>query len=399
MDRELFFFGVFCIVILFCVWVIYVLYKRNESLLLEKNAATLEVERYKTQLESEKEKLKHFTESKALLKEEFENIGLKLFAKNAQNFTEQSTKNISQIFHPFKERLEQFSKSFEEKYIHQTKENATLSAELKNLKELNLQMAKEARDLTNALKGQSQKRGAWGELILERILENSGLRKNIEYFTQESFREDNKALRPDVLVKLPDEKVIIIDSKLSLNYYEEYVNSEEGVKEIHLQKFLGGIKNHVDSLASKGYQEIDSILTLDYVLMFMPLEGAFMTLMEKGNAVFENAMAKKVAIVSPSTLMVVLKTIENIWRYERQRENIEEIIKEVNGIYDKLAGFSEDFLAIETNINRTAKSFEEANKKLFTGNGNILKRAQKLKELGASPKKEITVSKNREIEE
>lgn len=352
MDRELFFFGVFCIVILFCVWVIYVLYKRNESLLLEKNAATLEVERYKTQLESEKEKLKHFTESKALLKEEFENIGLKLFAKNAQNFTEQSTKNISQIFHPFKERLEQFSKSFEEKYIHQTKENATLSAELKNLKELNLQMAKEARDLTNALKGQSQKRGAWGELILERILENSGLRKNIEYFTQESFREDNKALRPDVLVKLPDEKVIIIDSKLSLNYYEEYVNSEEGVKEIHLQKFLGGIKNHVDSLASKGYQEIDSILTLDYVLMFMPLEGAFMTLMEKGNAVFENAMAKKVAIVSPSTLMVVLKTIENIWRYERQRENIEEIIKEVNGIYDKLAGFSEDFLAIETRYSK-----------------------------------------------
>ena len=358
--------------------------------LLETNfAETLEYERSKALLKEEylQEKIDLLENSKERLKLEFENLANKLFEEN----TKKSTSNLNQMLSPFKDQLTSFGKRVDDIYNEETKQRTSLLTEIKNLKELNNQISQDAINLTRALKGENKTQGDWGELILSKILEQTGLREGIEYSTQGSYTDANgKRLRPDVIVHLPQEKDIIIDSKVSLNSYLKYTETEERTeKELASKELIKSIYTHIKGLSSKSYEDIDSVKTLDFVLMFIPIEGAFMLAASEDNNLFKTAFENNIMLVSPSTLFATLRTVENIWRYEHQNENALIISKKAADLYDKFASFVSDIEAIGSNINRTQKSYDEAMNKLTLGKGNLLRRSEEFIELGVKAKKKI----------
>ena len=362
------------------------------------NESNIKISSLQTQFELEKkhleEKIKSITSTKDELKEEFSNLSLKIFEQN----NKKSNENINLVLKPFKEQLENFGKRVNDIHTEQTKESSILLNEIKTLKELNSQISNDAINLTNALKGQNKTQGDWGEMILSKILEQTGLREGYEYDTQGSFTdEDGKRLRPDVVLHLPEKKDIIIDSKVSLISYLNYTqaNSEES-KLVAQKELVKSLKNHIKDLSGKNYEDIKQINTLDFVLLFIPIEAAFMVAVDGDNDLFKLAFENNIMLVSPSTLFVTLRTIENIWRYEHQNENAQLISKKAGDLYDKFAGFVKDIEDIGTNINRTQKSYDNAMNKLSVGNGNILKRAEEFKNLGVKTKKTIMRSLHNE---
>ena len=301
-------------------------------------------EKYKSKiktLELEKEfletSLAQNRENQNILKMEIENITSKIFEENSKK----SNQNINQILEPFKSQLNIFGNRVNEVFTEETKQRVSLLTEIKNLKELNNQISNDANNLANALKGQSKIQGDWGEMILESILKQSGLRKDLEYKVQNSYKNsEGQTLRPDVIVHLPTNKDVIIDSKLSLNSYIDYFNSkDEGEKKEHINRLIFSIKNHIKDLSSKKYESLESLRTLDFVLMFVPIEGAFSLLMSQNNTIFETALKSNIVIVSPTTLYSSLKVIENLWQDNRQSENAKEISKQAADLYDKFVGF------------------------------------------------------------
>ena len=346
---------------------------------------------FKVRIDSYDEKLQLLEDSKKQMKLEFESLANKLFEENSKK----SSLNLNQVLTPFKEQLDTFGKRVNDIYNDETKQRVTLLTEIKNLKELNNQISQDAINLTKALKGENKTQGDWGEMILSKILEQTGLREGIEYSTQGSFTsEEGKRLRPDVIVHLPQDKDVIIDSKVSLLAYTNYVESEDEVlKEKYAKELVKSIYAHIKGLSSKNYAEISDLKTLDFVLLFIPIEGAFMLAASKDSNLFKVAFESNIMLVSPSTLFVTLRTIENIWRYEHQNENALIISKKAADLYDKFAAFVKDIENIGTHIDRTKKSYDEAINKLSVGKGNLLRRAQEFEELGVKAKKSIDESK------
>lgn len=334
------------------------------------------------------EKISLLEESKKQMKIEFENLANKLFDENQKK----SNVNLTQVLTSFKDQLESFGKRVNDIYNEETKQRTSLLTEIKNLKELNNQIATDAINLTKALKGQNKIQGDWGEMILSSILEQTGLKEGREYTVQGSFNDENgRKLRPDIIVHLPNKKDIIIDSKVSLNSYLQYCKTDEkDLKDNAAKELVKSIIAHIKNLSSKKYENIDSVRTLDFVLMFVPIEGAFLLATSTDETLFKTAFENDIMLVSPSTLYVTLRTIENVWRNEYQNENAQLISKKAADLYDKFAGFVADIEDIGLNISRTQKSYDNAMIKLTTGKGNLLKRTEEFLELGVKPKKQIS---------
>lgn len=334
------------------------------------------------------EKITLLESSKIQMKIEFENLANKLFDENQKK----SNINLGQVLTSFKDQLDSFGKRVNDIYNEETKQRSSLLTEIKNLKDLNNQIAIDAVNLTKALKGQNKTQGDWGEMILSSILDQTGLREGKEYTVQGSHSDaEGKKLRPDVIVHLPSKKDIVIDSKVSLNSYISYCKTEnEAHKETASKELVKSIITHIKGLSSKRYEELEGIRTLDFVLMFIPVEGAFILAVSNEDTLFKMAFEHNIMLVSPSTLYVTLRTIENIWRNEHQNENAQLISKKAADLYNKFAGFVSDIEDIGVNINKTQKSYENAMNKLSLGNGNLIRRAAEFIDLGIKPKKQIS---------
>ena len=292
------------------------------------------------------------------------------------------------------DKIKEFEKKVNDVYVTDSKERASLSTQLKNLQELNQMMAKEASNLTNALKGETKTMGNWGEFILESILEKSGLVKGREYTIQETrMSEEGRRLQPDVIIYLPENKCIIIDSKVSLIAYEKYTSSENDTeKAFALREHVDSIRKHIRELSGKNYQNIYDITSLDFVLLFMPIEPAFSLAIQNDSEIFNEAFEKNIVIVSPSTLLATLRTIQNLWRQENQNINALEIARQTGALYDKFQGLISDLIELGKRMNTMQSSYENAMKKLYTGRGNLISSVENIKKLGARTSKSLPQS-------
>jgi DNA recombination protein RmuC len=322
---------------------------------------------------------------------EFENIANRLLRINSKEFSDLNQKNIGDILNPLKEKIEKFEKKVDETYEKGYKDQTDLRSELKRLYELNSRISEEANNLTRALRSDTKKLGNWGELILDRILEQSGLAKGKEYYSQHSDKNDSgEMIRPDVVVLLPDDKHIIIDSKVSLIAYDQYVNSDDDIlRERFLKGHLDSVKDHIKGLAEKAYQTAASLDSPDFVLLFMPIEPAFHLAIQNDPELFYYAWQRKIVIVSPTTLLATLKTVESIWKHEKQTRNAMEIASQGKSMLEKLYGFLEDMEKLGKQIESLQGTYDQAQKRLSTGKGNLVRQAEKLKELGVKTEKSL----------
>jgi DNA recombination protein RmuC len=360
---------------------------------LERQQARLSTE-LKEEVRRSGENLQILNDTKQALQIQFENLANQIFAEKTKTFSDQSKANLDTILTPFKEKIVEFEKKITEVYTTEGKERHSLIKEVQRLQELNQKIGEDAANLTRALKGDTRTQGAWGEIILERILEESGLRKGIEYDSQGGFRDaGGKLLKPDVIVHLPDEKDIIIDSKVSLVAYEKYVRSDDEHERVRaVKEHLLSINAHLKNLEAKRYDELPGIKSLDFVLMFIPIESAFMLAIDKDSKIFRKAFDQNIMIVSPSTLLVTMRTIQNIWRYEYQNKNALEIAEKAGNLYDKFVGFVIDLEKIGDHIDNTQKAYDGAHNKLISGKGSLISRTQTLIELGVKSRKQLPAS-------
>jgi DNA recombination protein RmuC len=349
------------------------------------------IEKFRLQEERIREQKQEFEDLNKRFNTEFENLANRILEEKSKTFTEKNKENLDAILGPLRERIKDFEEKVERNYGEEKKEKAALGEQIKHLMELNHKISEEANNLASALKGDTKKQGNWGEMILERILESSGLVKDNEYFTQYSTTDhDGTILRPDVIIKLPDDKFIIIDSKVSLVAYDRYVNSEDADEQSRqLKAHIESVKMHVKLLSDKAYQNAKGMQTPDFVLMFMPIESSFSQAVKADNELFNFAWERKVVIVSPSTLLATLRTISAIWKQERQTRNAIIIAQKSGQLYDKFVGFAEDMNKIERHLGQTQSAFGEAKKKLSEGAGNLVRRSEELRKLGARTSKAI----------
>lgn len=322
---------------------------------------------------------------------EFENLATKILKQNTQEFSLSNQKNINEVLDPLRRRIESFEKTVSETYQKNLKDQVDLKAEIKNLHELNTRLSEEANNLTRALRSDTKKQGNWGELVLERLLERSGLIRGVEYIIQETFRnEKGEMIRPDVTIRLPENKHIIIDSKVSLIAYEAFINSEtEQQKEKFLKAHVESVKDHVKNLAEKNYQMAEKLDSPDFVLLFMPLESAFSLAIQQQPDLFSFAWDKKIVIVSPTTLLATLMTVGSIWKHEKQTRNALEIARQGGRLYDKFVSFLADLENLGKQIEKSRQTYLEAHKKLSSGSGNIIGKVRILQELGAKTSKDL----------
>jgi len=337
------------------------------------------------------EKLKLLLDAKAALTEQFQNLANKIFEEKGEKLVQQNILNLDSLLKPLGERLKDFQAKVEETYDKESKQRFSLQSEIQKLVELNTQISEDAVNLTNALKGSSQTQGSWGELVLERILEASGLKKGREYDIQLSLdREEGGKGRPDVLIRLPENKHVVVDSKVSLTAYDAYCSADdEDEKTIHLRKHLESVRAHVARLGDQNYQTLYGIRTLDFVLMFVPIEPAFVLAAQEDHELFVDAMKHNVMIVSPTTLLISLRTIASVWRYEYQNRNTQELARQCAALYDKFVGFVDDLTEVGKKIEAAHKSYEDAKTKLATGKGNLIRQAERIRELGVKPTKAL----------
>ena len=322
---------------------------------------------------------------------EFENIAGKLFKQNSSELVEANQKKLNDILNPLKDNIKNFEKKVDDKYEKELKERTSLMEQIKSLSDLNQEMRKDAQSLTKALKGDSKTQGNWGEFILEKVLESSGLIKGEEYETQHSTTNDEGSrIQPDVVIKLPEDKHIVIDSKVSITAYTNYLESDnEDEKNIQLKAHITSVRNHINSLSEKNYAQAKGINSPDFVLLFMPSEPAFSFTLQADASLYNLAWDKKIVIVSPTTLLATLKTIASVWKQERQTKNAIEIAEESGKLYDKFVGFIEDLEKIEKGLNTSKTAYDSAINKLKTGSGNLITRVEKIRTLGAKTKKQL----------
>jgi len=372
---------------------------QKENLHLEKFISELKTT-IKNERISSNEKLELLTKAHQILKQEFENISNKIFDDKNSKLVEQNKLNLDLILNPLKDQIDGFKKKVEDVYDKESKERNSLKTEITSLKELNSQISKEAANLTSAIKGDKKIQGIWGEIILERVLESSGLRKGYEYQTQVSAIDTNGDKKiPDAIIYLPDGKKVIIDSKVTLNSFEEYHSANETSKKREaIKDFLNNTKNHISNLSNKRYEELKQFNTLDYVLMFIPIETAFTAILEYDQNIFEHAFKKNIILVSPTTLLVVLKTINSIWHYENQTKNSAEIAVAATNLYEKLVLFVESMISMGKSIDKAKADYNEAINRLSQGKNSAISQAEKFKTFGIKPKKTLPTDLLKNIE-
>ena len=363
---------------------------RNDLSLAQQENATLQAE--KTHAETQ---LVEHKNNVAQMGVQFENVANKILDEKNKKFNEQSQKDITNLLTPFKDQFQQFQTVVKDSFGTQAKEQFALKEEIKRVVEVHESMTLQTRGLTDALKGDSKTQGNWGEVMLEKILDDSGLRKGQDYIVQGAGMglkesETGKSQRPDVVIHLPDNKHVIIDSKVSLTHYEGFCSAETAEeKSQYLAQFLRSVKKHVTDLQDRGYEHIDKLESPDFVLMFMPIEGAYALAVQSDTELHRYAWDKKIVIVCPSTLFATLKTIASIWRLELQNKHAVEIARQGGELYDKVVGFIEDMDAIGSQLGKVQKTYDGAMNKLSTGRGNIIGKTEKLKTLGAKAKKSM----------
>jgi DNA recombination protein RmuC len=347
--------------------------------------------KYENEMASSKEKLQLLQNAKDELSREFKNLSNQIFEDKSKQFSSLNKEQLELLLKPFREQIANFSKEAREQFEEELKDRHLLKNELLRLKEMNAQLADEPLNLTRALKGENKTQGNWGEMVLENILEQSGLREGVEYELQASRKsQEGKSYRPDVIIHMPKNRDIVIDSKVSLAAYERFVNEEDpALKASYLKEHIASIASHIKELSGKKYEDLEGVHTLDYVLMFMPIEGAFLLALEQDGEFFKRAYDNNILVVSPSTLLVTLRTIEHIWRTQRQEEHAKKIAKEAEGMVEKLVGFVEEMQKIGMHLGRAQESYDTALSRLSTGRGNVIRRAENIVKLGLKPKKEL----------
>jgi DNA recombination protein RmuC len=349
-----------------------------------------------SELESEKriaqERLVQFNENKVQLTEHFKNLAQDILEEKSQRFATQNQQNLDLLLRPLQEKITDFRKRVDDVYSEETRERASLQTEIHNLTALNMRMSQEANALTKALRGDSKAQGNWGELVLETILVNCGLRRGYEFDVQDTQRnEQGNLVYPDVVIHLPDNKHVVIDSKVSVSAYTRSVESDDvEIQKRELTAHVNSMRAHMNSLSSKNYQDLYGLGSIDFVLMFIPIEPAFLAAISHETELFQEALTKNIVLVCPSTLHATVRTIAHVWRQEQQNRNAQEIARLCGAMYDKFVGFVEDLTGVGERLNQTQKSYEEAFKKLSTGNGNLIRSAQKVRELGVKPNKTLS---------
>ena len=368
--------------------------KEREDIRREKEFLNAELTRKNTEYENlqqlNKKREEELETRQEQLRKDFELLATKILDEKSEKFTLQNKENIINILNPLQEKI----KTFEQKVDLTQKESISMHSALKEqllgLKDLNQQMTKEANNLTRALKGDSKMQGNWGELVLERVLEKSGLEKDREYFVQQNFTlDDGSRVLPDVVLHLPDSKKMIIDSKVSLTDYERLVNADEDGKAQYLKAHVNSIKKHVDQLSEKNYQDLYDIESPDFVLMFIPIEPAFAVVVNEDNAIYNKAFEKNIVIVTPSTLLATLRTIDSMWNNEKQQRNAIEIARQAGALYDKFEGLVKDLTGVGKKIDAAKTDYSAAMNKLVDGKGNLITSVEKLKKMGAKAKKAL----------
>ncbi|SNC62852.1 DNA recombination protein RmuC [Polynucleobacter victoriensis] len=330
-------------------------------------------------------------EAKAVLSDQFKNLANEILEEKSRRFAEQNQQNLDTLLKPLQEKLTDFRKQVDETYQSESRERFALKQEVEKLAGLNLRMTDETRALTNALKGESKTQGDWGELVLETILENSGLRKGEEYVVQDTQTiSDGSRLQPDVVIRLPESKHLVIDSKVSITAYTRYMQSDdESVKISELNSHVLSIKQHIQGLSAKNYQDLYGVGSIDFVLMFIPIEPAFLAAMRHAPEIYQDALKKNIVIVCPSTLLATVRTVAHLWRQEQQNRNAQEIARQCASLYDKFVGFVEDLDKVGQRLEQAQISYSDAVGKLKTGRGNLIRTAENVKKLGVKPNKSL----------
>ena len=363
----------------------------RSRLITEQKRSTEFQTRLEEQTRSGEEKLKLLKEAKEVLTAEFQNIGQKIFEEKTEKFTHQNKTNLESLLNPFRDQMSAFKQKVDDVYDKEAKDRVALSEQVKQLRDLNQQLSQDAVNLTRALKGDSKARGNWGEVILSKVLERSGLKEGREYEVQETHKnEEGSRFQPDVVIHLPESKDIVVDSKVSLVAYENFSTTEdEKERATALQQHIASIRAHVRDLSGKNYEELKGLRTLGYVLMFIPIEPAFLLAVGEDPELFNDAMSKNIFIVSPSNLLITLKTINAMWQYAYQNENALEIAQKAGGMYDKFVSFVESFDLVGSRLEQAEESWSQARGQLVTGKGNLVKRADDLKQMGVRTKKQL----------
>ena len=353
---------------------------------LSKVSAELEAE-----IRISQDKLEQFNESKKQLTDQFRNLAQDILEEKSQRFATQNQQNLDLILKPLQEKISDFRKRVDDVYSEEVKERASLQAEIHHLTALNVQMSQDANALTRALRGDSKAQGNWGELVLETILENCGLRKGHEFDVQDTQRNaEGNIVYPDVVIHLPENKHVVIDSKVSIAAYTRSVQTDDSDQQkLELNAHVNSMRTHMSGLSSKNYQSLYGLGSIDFVLMFIPIEPAFLAAIGHQSDLFQEALAKNIVLVCPSTLHATVRTIAHVWRQEHQNRNAQEIARLCGAMYDKFVGFVEDLDGVGKSIALTQKNYDEAYKKLSTGNGNLVRASQKVKELGVKPNKSL----------
>ncbi len=374
-------------------------FDKAERFLAEKEEKNLQLQtkisHLETLLEQERkqseEKIALLVETKKRQMMEFSSLADRIFDVKGKEITTRNRVDLNDILQPLREQIEGFRKKVEDVYDKESRDRVSLFHEITNLRELNQLISKEAVNLTRALKGDSKTRGTWGEVILERTLEDSGLCKGREYDIQVSLENnDGKRFQPDVIVRLPEGRDVIIDSKVSLNAYERYYTAEtDQDRDRAFKEHINSMSTHIKSLSAKNYSELRGVRSLDFILMFVPIEAAFLSALEQDQRIFNKAFEKNIILVCPSTLLATLRTIQNLWRYEYQNRNSVEIADKAGDLYDKFAGFVEALEDVGKHLERAVKSYDHAHARLASGKGNLIKRTEALKELGIKAKKNL----------
>jgi len=367
----------------------------RDQLASEQQRLSNQVAELTTNLESERtqngEKIELLKNAEEQLSNRFKSLASEILEDKSKRFTEQNQTNLNQLLEPLKVKITEFQGKVQEVYVQEGKDRSALAEQVKQLMSLNNQLSKDAHNLASALKGQAKTQGNWGELILERVLEASGLRKGHEYDVQESHtRADGSRAQPDVVVHLPEDRHLIIDAKVSLTAYEEHANAEtDHQRDAAMKRHLESVRAHIKELSEKNYQQLYGLQSLDFVLMFIPVEPAFMLAISHDSDLWQDAWKKNVLLVSPSTLLFVVRTVAHLWRQEQQNRNAQEIASRGGELYDKLAGFVDDLESLGTKLKQAQTTYEGAYNKFVGGRGNVIRQAEMLKELGVKPTKQL----------